>query len=101
MERNPILKLKGHQNSVECVTFLDSERLGSGDHEGMFYIWDLEKGVNTRKMLVHKEVGIWACESQFTFLNRKRNPSSNKNLVALGSSDQLISMVDSRSGRLP
>lgn len=101
MERNPVLKLKGHQNSVECVTYLNANQITSGDHDGALLNWDLETGKQLRKMLIHKEIGIWTCESQATFMHRLGTSSSSKNLVALGSSERLLSLVDVRQGRHP
>lgn len=98
MERSPLLKLKGHQNSVECVTYLNSHQISSGDHDGALINWDLETGKQLQKTLIHKEIGIWACESQATFMNRMGTSSSSKNLVVLGSSEKLMSLVDVRQG---
>lgn len=98
MEKNPLVKLKGHQNSVECVSYLASNQLASGDHDGSVLIWDLETGKQSQKIKIHKEIGIWACESQASFMNRKGS-SSNKNILVIGSSEHFIDIVDARQGK--
>jgi WD40 repeat protein len=98
MEKNPLLKLKGHQNSVECVTYLNSSRLASGDHDGAVCLWDLETGKQLQRLPIYKEIGIWACESQASFMNRKGSSSSNKNILVIGSSEHFIDIIDTRQG---
>ena len=42
METSPITVLRGHNDAVNCVSFLSESLLASGSVDGVLIVWNLE-----------------------------------------------------------
>ena len=97
LERVPLSKLKGHNNSVEALSFRNTNTLVTGDHDGRMIVWDLSKSQPKYDLKIFEEKGIWALQC---FAEAFKQSGKADNLVLLGSSDHSVALMDLRTSKI-